>query len=280
MTDSKPASRLSPVLVVAILVGLAGLGYYFVAGRWQPAKQSPAVPTVPAALAPAEPRYPLPTATDAPTPALPALPALYESDPDLLTALALLFEDDALWTLLVREHLIERFVASVDNLPSRRITANVLPLKPLGGSFRVEETGQSVILAAENSERYRAAVGALTRIDPAALVQLYRRWYPLFQQAYRELGYPDRYFNDRLVEVIEHLLAAPEAGAAIALVAVNGRFQFADPALESASVGHKAMLRMGRESSDQVKTWLAAVRALLIAPIAIEASVSEEPTIP
>ena len=38
---------------------------------------------------------------------------------------------------------------------------------------------------------------------------LYVRLYPLFQRAYEELGYPGQYFNDRVVEVIDSLLATP-----------------------------------------------------------------------
>ena len=38
---------------------------------------------------------------------------------------------------------------------------------------------------------------------------MYKQYYPLFQQAYVDLGYPEGYFNDRLVEVIDHLLATP-----------------------------------------------------------------------
>ena len=48
------------------------------------------------------------------------------------------------------------------------------------------------------------------RSEPSQAAALYRRLYPLFQQAYAELGYPTGHFNDRLVEVVDHLLAAPE----------------------------------------------------------------------
>ena len=59
-------------------------------------------------------------------------------------------------------------------------------------------------------------VRALESIDSAKLVALYVRFYPLFQQAYAELGYPSRYFNDRLFEVIDHLLATPDVRGPIA----------------------------------------------------------------
>ena len=47
-------------------------------------------------------------------------------------------------------------------------------------------------------------------VDTGRLIAVYVRYYPLFQQAFRDLGYPNGHFNDRVVEVIDDLLAAPE----------------------------------------------------------------------
>lgn len=281
MTSPKPASALRPLLIVALVVVLAAVGYYVYSEQMRAARPAQPVLTQPGPLvAPAEPQYPVPPLVAEATPALPPLPALPASDADLLTALAALFNDDSLLAMLVREHLIERFVASVDNLPNRRITANILPLRPLAGKLLVLEAEGKTILSAQNSARYRGPVNALTTLDQAAVVHLYRRWYPLFQQAYRELGYPDGYFNDRLIVVIDHLLAAPEPDSAIELLPVNGRFQFANPAFESASVGHKLMLRLGADSATRLKAWLGGLKTLLVALPAAAPDALEESPIP
>jgi len=47
-------------------------------------------------------------------------------------------------------------------------------------------------------------------LDNHKLIAVYVEYYPLFQQAYDDLGYPSAYFNDRLVEVIDHLLETPD----------------------------------------------------------------------
>ena len=107
-----------------------------------------------------------------------------------------------------------------------------------------------------------------------AAARLYGRLYPLFQQSYEELGYPGRYFNDRLVGVIDHLLAAPEPGGAIAvrLVDVQGpekltrpwlHYEFADPALEGLSAGQKLLVRVGPVNERRLKARLAALRKAL-----------------
>jgi hypothetical protein len=102
------------------------------------------------------------------------------------------------------------------------------------------------------------------------------RLYPLFQQAYAELGHGNRHFNDRLVEVIDHLLAAAELEGPVPLVrpevrepipAQEGRvlWSYADPRLEAMSAGHKMMVRVGRENEARLKAKLRDVRRQIAA---------------
>jgi hypothetical protein len=96
-------------------------------------------------------------------------------------------------------------------------------------------------------------------MDMQRLAALYVRFYPLFQQAYRDLGNPDGYFNDRLVEVIDHLLATPAVDGPIRLVRPKVMYEFADPRLQALSSGQKLLLRL---SPAQRRTVLAQLRAL------------------
>ena len=98
-----------------------------------------------------------------------------------------------------------------------------------------------------------------------AVTATYQRYYPLFQQAYSDLGYPDGYFNDRLIVVIDDLLATPNIDGPLRLVRPHVLYQFADPALESLSAGQKALLRMGRENAAVVKGKLRELREQLAA---------------
>jgi hypothetical protein len=111
-------------------------------------------------------------------------------------------------------------------------------------------------------------------VDSPRAVALYRRHYALFQQAYGDLGYPRAYFNDRLVEVIDHLLATPEPAGPVKvrLTEVKGpvapaqpwvRYEFADPGLEALSSGQKMLVRMGPENARRLKAKLAELRRLV-----------------
>jgi hypothetical protein len=91
------------------------------------------------------------------------------------------------------------------------------------------------------------------------------RAYPLFQRAYEELGYPGKYFNDRLMEALDDLLAAPELDGPLALEQPKVLYQFADPDLESRSAGQKILLRMGKANALRVKAKLLEIRRALIA---------------
>jgi hypothetical protein len=104
-------------------------------------------------------------------------------------------------------------------------------------------------------------------------VALYLRVYPLLQQAYEDLGYPGRYFNDRVVEVIDNLLATPTPTGPIAVKRFTadggssggGLYVFVDPALETSPAGQKILLRMGRDNAASLTAKLREIRALLVA---------------
>ena len=121
------------------------------------------------------------------------------------------------------------------------------------------EGGQSI--AAENAARYTAAVKLVEATDPQALSAAYFRVYPLLQQAYVDLGYPNAYFNNRLVEVIDHLLETPDVKAPLQVVQPNVFYEFADPQLEALSSGQKALLRIGPENAAIVKKKLRELRS-------------------
>jgi hypothetical protein len=120
--------------------------------------------------------------------------------------------------------------------------------------------GDNLAIAADNSTRYAPVVALVHAIDSKQLVAIYIRFDPLVQQAYRDLGYPDGYFNDRLVAVIDHLLATPSVKQPIALVQPKVLYQYADPELEALSAGQKAMLRIGPENAAVVKAKLREIR--------------------
>ena len=118
-------------------------------------------------------------------------------------------------------------------------------------------------VGAANYASYAPWIEFVDSRDAQATAGRYKRLYPQFQAAYENLGNPDAYFNDRVVEVIDHLLSAPEAPATIALVRPNVFYEFADPKLEAESSGRKLLLRMGPGNAARVKAKLREIRGLI-----------------
>ena len=162
--------------------------------------------------------------------------------------------------MFVPDEFVRKLVATVDALARDDVAARMNPAKPPGGSFVAEGEGDSLVLGAANFARYTPWIELVESLDADETVALYRRLYPQLQKAYEDLGRPDGYFNDRVVEVIDHLLAAPPAPATIALAQPSVYYVFANPALEAESAGRKLLLRMGPGNAARVKAKLKEIR--------------------
>ncbi len=264
-------------LVIAVAATLALLVFtgYQLLQREQP-EEAPAEPP-PAAQSrepapPPEPRYPIeePQPEPAPAetarapaempaqPARPPLPPLDASDGPFTDSVDKLLPEAAVPALELRDRLIRKIVATVDGLEREALPERVRPVEPVPGSFRVsgKVDGDLYILSPANYERYDALVNMAAEVDLSRAAETYRRHYPLFQQAWAELGYPDSYFNDRLVVVIDQLLATPDVADPVRLVRPHVLYKFENPVLEGLSPGQKLLIRMGPENRATVKTLL------------------------
>ena len=240
---------------LAFFALLAGAGWYF-RDLWMPPAATPVVapPVVQEEpVADTGPRHPIgvPLVDSGKSGEAVPLPALDDSDAYFLLDVGNVFGKD-IESLLLREGVIDRLVATVDTLPRKKIPESIRPVRTLATPF-LDGPG--------NYSRYDALVAYIAAADLDAMVDMYERYYPLFQQAYRRLGYPDGYFNDRLVEVIDHLLDTPETVTAPELMRPNVLYEYADPNLESLSSGQKLLLRMGNDHAASLKDVLRQLRS-------------------
>jgi hypothetical protein len=268
-------------IVVIVIVALAAWWYFTRLPGVDFSRQGPA-PSGPAkaSTAPAPIEHPISEAQTSPAPATTTpLPALDTSDDAVASALASIPGADGLTGLLLSRGLIPHIVATVDALPRRTIGASILPLRTPKGTCAADTSSGKPMLDSKGFARYDPYMKIAAAVDPGTLVTWYVRWYPLFQQAYRELGYPQGYFNDRLIAAIDDMLAAPNAQPPIALAATaDGHYVFSDPTWESLSVGQKLMIRIGPEHERTLKAKLRSIRALLLghAPV-FHAAAPEQP---
>jgi hypothetical protein len=213
----------------------------------------PALPAEPAIKHP----VPVPDGND-------ALPALDDSSVPMQNALADLIGAESVQRFVVSDDLVRHIVVTVDNLSERKVAERLRPIKPIPGGFVVAGSEDAPTLDAANYARYDAAVRLLGSTDTQRLVATYVRYYPLFQESYENLGHPPQYFNDRVVEVIDLLLATPEPQGPIALARPSVQYEYADPKLEALTAGQKVLVRMGPDNARAVKTKLRELRSALI----------------
>ena len=193
-----------------------------------------------------------------------ALPALNQSDQVVKDSMEGILGSKPVEQFLVQENIVRHIVVTIDNLPRKKVAVDLRPVKPTPGETVTSNQGDTTTLGASNYARYAPFIHLVETTDPKTLASVYFHLYPLFQQAYEDLGYPGRFFNDRLVEVIDHLLAAPEPQGPIELVQPKVFYQFADPKLEDLSAGQKLLIRMGPANERNLKEKLRDFRAELV----------------
>jgi hypothetical protein len=255
-------------VLAAAVVGLAA--WYALDRREAEPPPAPAVAVATPASAPAPPppiRHPIEAA--------PA-PAATDDAVTPESALTRLFGRKTVLSMFQLDGFARRFVATVDNLARAHASSRLWPVTPPDGRFSVLQADGGEVISPDNGLRYTPYVLLLETVDLRQAAEAYRSLYPLMQQAYEDLGYPKAYFNDRLVDVIDHLLATPEPTGPIAvkMQEIKGPvrperpwvlYQFSDPWLESLSAGQKMLLRMGPVNERRVKAKLVEIRRLIAA---------------
>lgn len=263
MTSTTDSSKLAwfvllvPVLAIGVLV-------YF--NRTTPEPPSPVIsetqPAAPAVSIPAQPQTPVYPVTPAEESPQPNLPVLSASDGELKQAALALITEDQFERYLFEDEMVRRFVTTIDNLDRENLSLDKRTVKAIRGSFFVSEIDENTFLSSDNYLRYDPFINLITQTDTEQWILLYQKYYPLFQQAFEELGYPNEYFNDRLIQIIDHLNAFeyPLSGDAIRLKRPKSMYVYQDDELESLSSGQKLLLRMGPDHALTVQNWLKALR--------------------
>ncbi len=263
------------VLVLALLVVAAAGAAFLWWQRQAPPPADIAAPTTepqieqPAPKAPAI-KYPIESVTPTEKDAASA-PTLEEADQRIDAALIDLLGRDAVASFLRINDFPMRAVATVDNLARSHASPKVWPVNPAPTRFTVEGSESEGVISDENSKRYVPFVHFIESVDVAGAAALYKKHYALFQRAYEDLGYPDAYFNDRLVAVIDHLLATPDPAGPlkVKLTAVESEtervrpwvnYRFVNPELEALSAGQKMLLRAGPDNRQRLKAKLREIR--------------------
>jgi hypothetical protein len=278
-------------LLAVLVVVLGGLLVWQIhtgeARRTPEVAGGPLIPVTPSSPAPAVPqtlaapaiKFPV-QVTDSAQQTSP-LPNRENADSFIAKALTDLLGVSAVKDQLQLNDFVHHCVATTDNLGRSQAPSIMWPVNTTPDRFAsmITEskngTRKEVILV-DNDRRYAPFINMIDGINMSKVANLYFHLYPLFQQQYEELGYPQKYFNDRLVEVLDLLISTPDPvrPLEVHLVDVEGnvkstqpwvRYEFTDPALQSLSSGQKILLRIGKENGDILRHKLIEFRKLVTA---------------
>ena len=195
------------------------------------------------------------------------LPALDNSDAEVKAGLLGLRWKAGLASLFVTEDMIRRFVVNVDNIAQGTLPKSQPLFQPMAVKFAtLPSDAGGVQLDPANFERYEPYLQLLESVSVTEVKRLFEYYYPLMQQAYAELGYPNAQFRVRLQEAIKVLLATPEVAPPMVLARPNVYYTYADPEIEALPLAQRQMIRLGPDNQKRLKRVLEAHQLVLAQP--------------
>jgi hypothetical protein len=254
-----PARPMGLWICAALLIAAAGAAAYVTFGR----RPLPAV-TPSATLAPM-PKQPPPSLGGNAQPI--PIPPLGASDAVVRRLVQALSKSPAVTAWLTTNDLIRHFTVAVANIGDGATPAKQLRVLRLSAAFPVVERDWNPYLDPRGYERYAVIADAITSLDPAGVAGLYATLKPRIEEAYRELGYPDRSFDRALERAIVAILKTPVLDGPVRLRPKGIGYAYADERLEDLTGAQKQLLRMGPRNVRIVKARLRQIAlALGISP--------------
>jgi len=244
MEESK---KVLMTVVIFFVVIAIGVGLYFLVIKKKPEDleesyqiEEPAVPTEKQEGE----EFPIPE---------PLQVDLAQSDETVRSLASELSSHAVLSAWLKSENLIRKFVAAVDNIAGGESPRSHITFFKPEGSFDVMVSGGQLLIDPESYRRFNAVADAVSSLNSQATVRLFWQLKPTLQEAYKELGYPDKDFRDTLVKAIMEMLEVPVHDDPIEVVKEIVSYKMVDSRLESLSPAQKHLLRMGPENIEIIQ---------------------------
>jgi len=249
MGNDRKGGRVGVIILAAIGIGL-GIYYYFFYA--QPAKEPVPVrkPEIKVPLPP--PPEKVVVIEEKKVPPQP-LVKLSESDGLVRERAKDLSSHSRLLAWLKIKNIIRRVTATVDSIAEGSSPrAHLGFLAPKAG-LTVKKVEKKIFLNPKSYQRYNLVADVFQSLNAEASIRVYKELKPLFQEAYREQGYPDRDFQDALMRAIKELLRVPVVEGDIPVEEIVLSYVMLDEKLEGLSDAQKHLLRMGPVNTRKIQ---------------------------
>lgn len=197
------------------------------------------------------------------------LPPLGESDGIVARVVGTLSNHPRWAEWLVTDGLAQRFVGAVSGVAAGVSPAAQVPFLAPEGDFIVRSAGARTEIDPASYRRYDQVTEAFVSFDTDAAVRLYQQLVPLFEEAHRDLGFPEGSFGLTMATALDNLLAVSVADAPTEVELDVKTYLYTDPATEALAPAEKHLLRMGPDNAELVQLKLRALREGLVAAGAI-----------
>jgi len=200
------------------------------------------------------------------------LPTLGQSDDGVRENARALSSNPKLADWLKVTNIIRRVTATVDSVADGRSPRASLKFLVPQKEFSVQKKGEKFYINPQSYTRYNLTADVFQSLNAEGIVRVFKEFKPLFQDAYRELGYKDRDFQDTLVRAIKELLRAPVVESDVLLEeneeksVSNLAATMADEELEDLSDAQKHLLRMGPKNTAKIQGKLREIAQALGVP--------------
>lgn len=191
------------------------------------------------------------------------LPSLNSSDSYVRQRLASMELGASLLRLMVSDEIIRKFVVFTHNVAEGDLPQLEYPLRRVQPEPMVRELDENLYeLDTASYRRYNTLVDTLIALEPEQAMRIYDSLRPLFQEAYRELGFQES-FDQVLVQAIDQILAARPVEGPFQLIKPSVMYVYAESQLEALTPVEKQLLRMGPENAAKLQSRLPAYRERL-----------------
>ena len=260
-----------PIIIALIVVGLAIVG--FVIYSMTSTEPKPQVVSQPIAIPEPEPTVTEPEPEPEVEPvaeepveveevAEPAfvLPLLNDSDQLIRDGVVSLTRHEGVNVWLSPNELIRKFVAFVDGIAIGQVAKDPVRILTPEGPFLARPISEEVYLLDNASyKRYDFFTAVVVSLDARRAAEFFILVKPMLQEAYDELGYPNKKFDDVVFQAIGRLLETPVVNEPIRLVRPVVMYQFEDKKLESLSAAQKQLIRMGPRNTRTLQVKLSEI---------------------
>ncbi len=247
-----------PAALVAAAVGLVGLigvvGYVAVRRPAPPSPTPPAAPSV----------SPTPSATVAPLPS--GLPALNGSDTFVRDLVKGLSSHPQLAAWLAAHDLVRTLTVAVENVAAGQTPRAHLAFLAPKEMFAVVPKQGRLAIDPRSYARYDDLADGFASLDAKGCADAFGRLEPLFDAAYRDLGYPEGGFRSVVARAVAMLEATPVVDGDI-FVKPAARatlvYEYEDRRLEGLTAAQRQLLRLGPRNVRKVQAKLHELAAAL-----------------